>query len=218
MTRISGEAPLWEMREPVESDFTHVVEIEKAAKTSPSFEGETKKSIAAFDGRLSNIADFVWYHGGTNAIISEKIADTIRRKFPCVNFEDVEIVTKRGKPYQKIEKSDLYFKIVSIKHYLDMDWSLTTYREEDGVKAIYGTEGREFPNELRNGEPVIEKVLRVPGQGMYVRHENLLGCNFFGIRDRQPFYFCTNEFKDFIENNGFTNVEFREVGGIVQRQ
>ncbi len=218
MTRISGEAPLWEMREPVESDFTHVVEIEKTATVSSGLKKETKKPKAAFDGKLSNIADFVWYHGGTDAIISEKIADTIRRKFPCIDFEDVEIVTKRGKPYQKIEKSDLCFKRVSIKHYLDMDWSLTTYREEDGVKSIYGFESREFPTELRNGEPFIAKVPRVPGQGMYVRHENLLSCDFFGIRDRRQIYFCTNEFKDFIEINGFTNVEFREMGGIVQRQ
>ena len=218
MTRISGEAPLWEMREPVESDFTHVMEIEKNLKGPPEFQGKTKKSKVAFDGKLSNTADFVWYHGGTDAIISEKIADTIRRKFPCIDFEDVEIVTKRGKPYQKFEKSDHCFKRITIKHYLAMDWLLTTYREEDGVKSIYGFESRDFPNELRNGEPVIEKIPRVPGQGMYVRHENLLGCNFFGIRDRQPFYFCTDGFKGFIEDNGFTNVEFREMGGIVQIQ
>jgi hypothetical protein len=218
MTILTGELQLWAMKEPLDDDFARVEDYEKGQ--SPYLHlprvNDTPRQVRLL-GDLAKIADFTWYLGGSFAIVKSEAARLIHEKFPCFRTGPVEFVTEQGKPNNRLAKSVSQYVCIENIEQVELDWILTTYEEkDDGIRSITGTEDRDFNGLKDDGKSFIVKIPRVPGHGMYVRHEALRGHNFFCLRERSSFYCCTSEFKEFIESQDFSNVEFREMGGIVR--
>jgi len=55
-------------------------------------------------------------------------------------------------------------------------------------------------------------TLRVPGQGLFVREQDLAGADLFKVVERNDLTLCTDRVKDFITERGFANVDFFEIG------
>lgn len=58
-------------------------------------------------------------------------------------------------------------------------------------------------------------VPRLPGKGVFVHEAELKGANIFRLEEARGRILCTERLKELIEQNGFTNVEFVEVGDVL---
>lgn len=57
-------------------------------------------------------------------------------------------------------------------------------------------------------------VPRAPGEGIFVRREDLGTADLFRLRELPGWVLCTPEVKDFVEEREYTNVTFDEMGEI----
>jgi len=55
---------------------------------------------------------------------------------------------------------------------------------------------------------------RIPGQGLFVSKKSLAGCDFFKPRN-SGLTLCTDRVKEFMEQRGYTNIGFLEVGEVI---
>jgi hypothetical protein len=213
-----GEDLLWSMDEPLNNDFAQVEDVGNQQR--PYFRSELTdeepRKVRLF-GELKKTGDFIWYRGGSFAIVRAGAADIIRSRFPCFDARPVEFATKKGTRNEALSRRLSQYSFVVEPERIALDWSLTSFEERaDGTKSITGVESRVFRGVREDGTSVIDLVPRVPGLGMYVRESELQGNNFFMLRERPSFYCCTTAFKEFIEMQNFSNIEFREMGGIVR--
>ena len=65
--------------------------------------------------------------------------------------------------------------------------------------------------ETRRGELITP---RTPGQGLFVTKKSLAGCDFFKPRN-SGLTLCTDRVKEFIEQRGYTNITFWEMGEVI---
>jgi len=56
---------------------------------------------------------------------------------------------------------------------------------------------------------------RTPGKGLYIRKADLRGADYFGVHEFVFSTFCTDRFKTLVEKQGFTNIEFAEMGDAI---
>ncbi len=56
---------------------------------------------------------------------------------------------------------------------------------------------------------------REPGKGLFISRSAIYGYPIFFAEEFSTPIFCTDEFKRFIEEHGFTNIDFLEWGEIV---
>lgn len=89
--------------------------------------------------------------------------------------------------------------------------------ETCGIKR-YLVEGIEekssrYDKELKDLVPVYNP--RIPGKGIYVHEADLKGANIFRLYESPGRILCTEPLKNLIEQMGFTNVEFIEIGDVI---
>ena len=58
-------------------------------------------------------------------------------------------------------------------------------------------------------------VPRAPGEGLYVRARDLRGADVFRVHEFSGWVLCTDSVKDFVEEAGFTNIRFMEMGDVI---
>jgi hypothetical protein len=86
-------------------------------------------------------------------------------------------------------------------------------------RVRFGFEGVETHTarfDPRRKEMVPVDRRRVPGKGLYVRADDLGDADFFRVREARGWDFCTDRFKEFVEERGFSNVAFWEYGDVIE--
>ncbi|MCH8806240.1 MAG: hypothetical protein IH986_09155 [Planctomycetes bacterium] len=81
--------------------------------------------------------------------------------------------------------------------------------ELDGAENIEGHWDRERRTYLRMRKP------REQGKGVFLRKRDLGDADIFYLREFCGWVFCTDRVKRFIEERGYTNIDFFEMGEVV---
>jgi hypothetical protein len=114
---------------------------------------------------------------------------------------------------------ELYELWVTHQAHIDLSRSTGEFRRNCstcGSKA-FDPEGVEFHDskwipEMGILAPVHRQ--RVDGMGIFVRREELGNADIFALHERGGVY-CTSEFKDFIIQNNYSNIDFIHMGEII---
>ncbi len=194
--------------------------------------------VMKWDPGSSNVGDFTWVNV-TTPVITERVCNALRSKFKGFDGGPVEMVqdpkvkrplrvTKRTNPrvwlpYEGPKLFELWRTT-----WVHMDRGRTTARLTHRCDAcgderweLTGTELLEHRVEVIRPSPHYEvrdyyvREPRQPGQGLYVRATDLAGADIFGVHEFFGWTFCTDRVREFIQQQGYTNVEFLEMGEVV---
>jgi hypothetical protein len=132
-------------------------------------------------------------------------------------------ITKRTKPrvWLPYEGPPLFDFWVTAWAHVDMGLSTVRLVKEctvcgRKVHEVSGIEGRRSTWDPELKALVETHYSRVPGQGVFVRRNELRGADIFHIYELPGFIMCTEPVKEFIQKEGFTNVRFDEMGDVVE--
>ena len=213
----SGEiAHIWAIRKPI--DQLHDNPATKIDVKTASIESEaTFRSTlhVAVGGSFQDVGDFIWPVPFTDCVTKRDIALQIMDEFRGFEMVKTSIVTKSGKPNTKAQKARLELAQLVARQWVSLDRSRTSYRDEDGRAVIYGLEWCDFTNEMFDGRAVVRRHPRTPGKGYYIKAVDLDGCDVFHVKDTMGVLCCTDRFRDFVLSQGFSNIDFCEVGSLI---
>ena len=119
---------------------------------------------------------------------------------PYTGPELVELVVERVVPYLP-----------------SSTWELTRTCKECGRESrdLVGVGEKGHRYNIALGDLVPFHQPRIPGKGFFVAASAVGDTPIFRFRENEGGIFCTDEVKNFIEGQGFTNIDFCEYGDIV---
>lgn len=178
----------------------------------------------------NHVGDFSW-PGSGRSIVKETVFEKIVNAFPIVRSEPIEMFQdpalkipknkKRAKPrvwlpYEGPRLLEMV-PIHSVPAHTRTTWAIMSRCRvcgRDGIR-LDGYELREhrWSQEKKDLIPFHRK--REPGHGLFVSGQLIKGRSIFRVDELYAWIFCTNEFKHFIEDQGFTNIDFLEYGEVV---
>lgn len=180
------------------------------------------------------IGDFVWLSWGSDVAVVHRAMVALGDRFRGFEPGRVEMVqdprlkrptrvTKRTKPrvWLPYEGPSLFDFWVTAWAHADMGMSTVRLVKECNVcgRRVHGVSGIERRRSTWDPESkdlVETRYPRVPGQGVFVRRNELRGADIFHIYELPGFIMCTEPVKEFIEKEGFTAVRFDEMGDVVE--
>jgi hypothetical protein len=80
---------------------------------------------------------------------------------------------------------------------------------------VTGVESYQSRFNLERKDLDIWHIPRTPGEGLFVRAEDLKGRDIFRVKEFDGWDMCTDRVKDFIEEQSFTNISFLEMGEVI---
>jgi len=183
------------------------------------------------------VGDFSFL-GGDSIAVTERVVHALQGKFKGFELGPVQMVqdpklkrptriTKRTKPRVWLPYEGPLLFDLWITSWVQMDEDRSTARiirncSTCGLKTyeVSGVEHVEYNKVEWKAEPSEFELLkwrigRVSGQGIYVRRSDLKGADIFRVHEFPAWIFCTNDVKEFIEIEGYTNVTFFEMGELV---
>lgn len=80
---------------------------------------------------------------------------------------------------------------------------------------LEGVEERTFKWDAERLEGHHVRIPRVPGKGLYVHRRDLAGADIFRVHEFASAVLCTDSVKAFIEDHGYTNIIFLEMGELL---
>ncbi len=165
------------------------------------------------DGNV--VGDFTWL--GWAVVVSSRAARSLSRKFRGFELASVEV--RQGERH----KPPVYPDGVQPLHHLRVTEMVTPLAESTiEVSAcpacgtsktyIHGMEQRKGDWDVHKMKTVTTDRARQTGSGLIVRASEVVSAGIFGLAGPSRYVFCTEGVKKFIEDHGFTNCGFREVG------
>ncbi len=175
------------------------------------------------------VGDFVWPGLNDDLVVVERVASGLKAQFsgfelhPVEMFQEERLYHLKRKPRHPrvllpYEGPTLHDVRVTKVVGLDLERSTLKRTVNDDGKITYEAEGLEEYGSRWNPATLDLSHFHVPreeGKGLYVRSDDLIGCDLFHIKEFLGFKYCTGKVRDYVEGNGFTNVRFREVGEII---
>jgi len=193
------------------------------------YEEFPKPLILSWEPGSDVIGDFSWPPG--RVAVKRSVFDALAAVFTGIAAEPLEMdqdpklkrpkrPTKRTKPrvwlpYEGPPLVELW--VERTVPYLPSTTIVVPYHCDDCGRAmsrIGGTEQVDSHWIEEKAELIPYRIPRVPGQGVFVREADLGGVSIFRL-EQFAHVLCTDEVKAFIEERGFTNVEFLEYGNVV---
>lgn len=180
--------------------------------------------IIEWEPGSDTFGDFIWPGFNTDVVVVEKVGKTLVEIFdgfdlgPVEFFQDPKVkkpikISKATKkriwlPYNGPTLYDLW--TTSWIH-LDLDRS-TVEKNEEGNYNLLNAEYWDNKWDSISGELLWFHVPRVEGMGIIIQSSNISDCDVFRIHELHGPIFCKEQVKIYIEEQGFTNVSFLEVG------
>jgi hypothetical protein len=175
------------------------------------------------------IGDFLVTGFDSDVVVMERAAAALEERFTGFERGPVEIVDdpeaaaeRRGRrvpsPYSGPDLVELW--IVRWVH-LDQERSTAELEWRCGTCGYerWRLDGVERWDSYWDAEAKLlipRKTTREPGAGVFVREEALEGADIFRVHEFPGWVFCTDRVRDFILEQRFTNVDFSEMGDILQ--
>jgi hypothetical protein len=215
---------LWVFREPDERIFAPASGIGTWVEVgSPPQSARVQPLVIVWEPGPTLVGDFTWLGSGGYMVKRSVGEDLIAAGFKGFELGRVEMVVnpyhkekKQGivkLPYEGPELADFY---VTKSVPLDRERStLRCTKGEDG-EPTFELEGIET---VEHGDwhpdtGVLDRfhIPRTPGMGLFVNAKDLGDCDVFKVDGLPAGIRCTDRMRDFIINNGYTNITFFEVG------
>jgi hypothetical protein len=80
---------------------------------------------------------------------------------------------------------------------------------------LIGYEDREVLWDPRRMRGILVRKGRTPGQGLYVQKSALGEADIFRVREFDGWVLCTDRVVDFVQERGYSNVTFMEIGEVI---
>ena len=214
---------LWRFSDP--SDFRYARASRRGTwEGSPS--RRVRPLVIEWEPDSDIVGDFTWPGFDTDVIVTDRVGRALKEAgttgfemAPVEMVENSEASKRRSKkprvklPYTGPQLWDLW---VTDWAKLDHERSTVTLVEKqpDGTEQyeVSGVERREANWDQERMELVREKYPRTEGQGLFVRTDTAI----FRLAEFPGWIFCTDEVKQLIESNDFTNVSFLEMGEVLR--
>lgn len=210
-----------------EVDFAAASRVGTWSKQSDSPKSvRVKPLVIEWEPSSTQVGDFTM-PSPADLMVKRTVADELLKEgFKGFEVGPVEMVPNReyklGKrrdmiqlPYEGPELVDIY-----INHHVhaNLERSTLKVKGHDKGRLVYGLEGHERIEPVKwdrmTGELERIHIPRTPGMGIYVDGSTLGGCDFFKVKEAW-WILCTNRVREFILNQGYTNVALFEVGETV---
>ncbi len=176
------------------------------------------------------LGEFIW-PGDGRIIVKMCVFETIQARFPVVRSDTVQMMQdpklripknkKRARariwlPYDGpplVELIPTYRTRVHPK----TTWELSDPCEVCGKssKRLIGFEEKMHRWDQQKQDLVPNWKAREPGKGLFISRSAIAGYPIFFVEELSTPIFCTDEFKHFIEEQGFTNIDFLNWGELV---
>jgi hypothetical protein len=184
----------------------------------------TQPLILVWEPGSDLVGDFVWPGFGSEVVAAEHVFAAFESRFagfergPIEMSEEPDLAHGRAPqvrlPY---EGPALYELWTTTWSSADMDRSTirldrrcetcgTEFWEVDGVErwdSVFDAATRQI---------VRTRVERDPQSGIYLRRDELEGADIFRVAQVPGWVFCTDPVRDLVREQGFTNVDFLEMG------
>jgi len=231
---------LWRLFEPYETSFARcgmrsqprTLKKPECARCGRGaiYERFPKPMILVWQPDSDVVGDFSFTGG--RAAVKRTVFDALAQVFSGIVAERIEMdqdpklkrpkrVTKRTKPrvwlpYEGPPLVEMW--IERMISYLPNTTVVVYDHCEDcgrGLRDIVGVEKVDSNWIEETADLIPYRIPRVPGQGVFVRESDLGGVKIFRVEEFTRMILCTDEVKSFIEERGFTNVDFLEYGNVV---
>jgi hypothetical protein len=180
------------------------------------------------------VGDFIWWAACSDVVVKRSLAEELLKQFsgfelgPIAMFQDPKFDKLKRKPRKPrillpYTGPELVYLAATAVVPVDMEHTSSSIEwvERDGVQfprllPVFEHYETRFENFRPAGEI---HVPRESGKGAFVHAADVGGASIFqlSIADQQcPQMCCTEPVKDFIEQQGWTNVRFLEVGDVLE--
>jgi len=229
---------IWTLHKIVESPFAECLHgSPREVLTKPCancFEGATFKIsypiVIEWIPGSDILGDFTW-PGEGRAVVKFSVYNAVQSRFPMVRFDSVQMMQdpklripknkRRAKPriwlpYEGPELIELIPTYRAPVH-PSTTWEFSSLCETCGKssKMLAGAESKMQRWDQKRQVLVPNWKAREPGKGLFISRSAIAGYPIFWAEEFSTPIFCTDEFKHFIEDRGFTNIDFLEWGEIV---
>lgn len=214
---------LWRLSEPFDPRFARAVRV---GGTWQEGEYKTRNGTLTVEWEPDSdvIGDFTWPGFDTDIVIGDRVGEVLREAGvtgfelrPVQMRENSEPAKRRSRkprvrlPYQGPQLWD--FWITAWAH-ADRDQStIREVKRGDGSVdlELVGAQRREKTWDQQRMELVSALHPRIAGQGLFVPRMH----GVFRVEEFPAWVFCSDDVKRLIEEHGFTNVSFLEMGELL---
>lgn len=233
---------IWRLQYPIDDRSFATADLredwtlrELLCKTCGRYGPGSQPPVLEWDPGSDRVGDFTWA-SITIAIVTERVCADLQSRFtgfrclPAEMYQDPKLKrpkrpTKRTKPrvwlpYEGPKLFELR-PIVWVHEDPTRTTAEVTHRcEQCGRESrqLLGIEVHTHQAEVVSPFPNYElrwleiREPRQPGMGLYIRAADLGDADFFGVHEFPGWPFCTDAAKEFIEEQGYSNVAFLEMG------
>ncbi len=193
--------------------------------------GQPETAQMQWEADSELVGDFVWWDGAfRDVVVQRSVGEILMEHFtgfelgPIAMFQDPKFDRMKRKPRKPrillpYTGPELVYLAVTSLAPIDLELSSIEWVERDGKvqpRLLPVTERYEirFENHMPAGEIHIP---REPGKGAFVHATDLQGASIFRdvLVDYPSCICCTESVKNFIEQQGWNNVRFLEVGDVI---
>lgn len=167
------------------------------------------------------VGDFVWVGLSTDIAVTDRVVVALRES-EVRGFEPREVrmfepksALRRSRkrmvrlPYDGPPLFDLW-----VTQWVDMDRDRSTFRIDDQSRVrILDVETTESDWDPVRKIRTLTRVPRIEARGLFVKS----AAGIFRVREAPAWILCSDDVKRTIEDHGFTNVSFWEMGDILDR-
>jgi hypothetical protein len=232
------ELVIFWMRQPFEGTYAQADSHGSAEATfCPACDGPTVRWLQPLEiewqAGSDVIGDFVW--PGKRVVARQPIVEELARRFRGIEPGPVQMwqkpklkrptrVTKRTKPRMWLPYEGPPLAECWVTAFVPADEARSTLSDHGrcetcGLPHSYWVQGIELkPGDLiLEGPGVASRITRThvprrPGAGLLFHAEDLTGVDIFKEEEGAGWLLCTEPVKRFIQERGYTNIDFWEVG------
>lgn len=176
------------------------------------------------------IGDFVWPWVGTDIVTKIEVFRELNTKFGGLESGTVEMVqnTKLKRPLRTTVRTKpriwLPYQGPTLVELLPTEW-VHVDKEKSSLRlikhcsmcdtdfyAIDGIESKTIDWDKDQMQPVEIHTRRIPGKGVFVNSIKTHQSSIFRLVELPGMVICNMEVKEYIENQGYTNIDFMEIG------
>jgi hypothetical protein len=196
--------------------------------------GNVEPLIMEWEPDSNCVGDFTWPALDKDIVVTENTGKALLQRFKGIVLGPVEMIQNIQPEIIEKEKKKGIKRIILpytgpklynmyVSNWVDIDFEKSSYSIEldDNGNEIYNIEGIErIEAKYDRLEKKITKqrINRDQSKGIFINYVDLSGVEIFRINQAPASVFCTDNVKVFIEARNYSNVQFLEVGDMLEGQ
>jgi hypothetical protein len=219
---------IWRLSDPSNATFARVIRNGYWYSGREATDPMDVQLVIEWKSAGAICPDFLWPGFDDDVVVASDIGQELNQRFK--GFQLVNVMQKGSPPRKRSAKPGLQVPLVQrepreyhvlwVRTFVDHDKDTTTIKEEletdGGTRTILdGIERVETEWIPDPGVLLKKRIPRVESKGLFVRREALGKYAIFRVRQWPVAIMCTQEAKDFIEENKYTNIGFKEMGNVI---